>query len=218
MDKTHAAQALRHQAEAIVRNQAALTSRPPETHTLASMQQAMHELLVHQIELEMQNDELCRTQLLLEASRSRYFTLYDMAPVGYCTVSESGLVVEANLAAAALLGLARGKLVGQRISRFIGKEHQDTYYRLRKQLLETGTPQTCELQVTNMADHSCWVQITTSAAQDSVGAPEQHLVLADISESKVMAAAMQASEARYRALVDGSPEATNDRRRQDGAK
>ena len=216
MDKTDAAQALRLQAETIVRDQAAMRSLPPEALTAAGMQHAMHELQVHQIELEMQNDELRRTQLLLEASRSRYFTLYDMAPVGYCTVSESGLVVEANLAAAALLGLARAKLVGQRISRFIAKDHQDTYYRLRKQVLETGSPQTCELQVPKLENHTCWVQITTSAAQDGAGAPEQHLVLADISESKVMAAAMQASEARYRALVDGSPEATSDRKRQDG--
>ncbi|BDT68666.1 hypothetical protein os1_28520 [Comamonadaceae bacterium OS-1] len=217
MDKKNAAQSLRLQAEAIVRDKVALRSRPPETLTLAGMQRAMHELQVHQIELEMQNDELLRTQLLLEASRSRYFELYDMAPVGYCTVSESGLVVEANLAVAALLGIARGPLVGQRISRFIGKDHQDTYYRLRKQLLETGTPQTCELQIVNLSGRHCWVQMTTSAAHDTTGAPEQHLVLADISESKVMAAAMQASEARYRALVDGSPEATTERKRQDEA-
>ncbi|WP_367847131.1 PAS domain-containing protein [Rhodoferax sp. WC2427] len=218
MDKYHAAMALRLQAEAIIRDKVALSNRPPETLTLAGMQRAMHELQVHQIELEMQNDELQRTQLLLETSRSRYFELYDMAPVGYCTVSEGGLVVEANLAVAALLGIARGTLVGQRISRFIGKDYQDTYYRLRKQLLETGTPKTCELQVVSLEGHPCWVQLTISAAHDATGAPEQHLVLADISESKVMAAAMQASEARYRALVDGSPEATTERKRQDGAK
>ncbi|MEO5797250.1 MAG: PAS domain S-box protein [Rhodoferax sp.] len=218
MDKAQAAQSLRLQAEAIVRDQVAMRNSPPETLTLAGMQRAMHELQVHQIELEMQNEELRRTQLLLEVSRANYFELYDMAPVGYCTVSESGLVVEANLAAAALLGLARAKLVGQRISRFIAKEHQDTYYRLRTQLLETGTPQTCELQVTNMEGHTCWVQLTTSAAQDGADKAEQHLVLADISDSKVMFAAMQASEARYRALVDGSPEATSERKRQDGGK
>ena len=218
MDKSHAAQSLRLQAEAIVRDKLSLSHQPPETMTVAGMQRALHELQVHQIELEMQNDELLRTQLLLEAARSRYFELYDLAPVGYCTVSEGGLIVEANLAVAALLGSTRGTLVGQRISRFIGKDHQDTYYRLRKQLLEIGTTQTGELQVVNLEGHACWVQMTTSAAHDAAGAPEQHLVLADISESKVMAAAMQASEARYRALVDGSPEATFARLRQDKAK
>ena len=218
MDKRNAAQALRLQAEAIVRDKVMLASTLPETLTLAGMQRTVHELQVHQIELEMQNDELRRTQLLLEAARSRYFELYDMAPVGYCTVSDGGLVVEANLAAAALLGLVRGALVGQRISRFIGKDYQDTYYRLRKQLLDSGKPQTCELQIVSLEGHTCWVQMTTSAAQDAVGTPEQHLVLADISESKVMAQAMQTSEARYRALVEGSPDAAIDRKRQDGVK
>lgn len=218
MDKSHAAQSLRLQAEAIVRDKLSLSHQPPETMTVAGMQRALHELQVHQIELEMQNDELLRTQLLLEAARTRYFELYDLAPVGYCTVSEGGLIVEANLAVAALLGSTRGTLVGQRISRFIGKDHQDTYYRLRKQLLEIGTTQTCELQVVNLEGHACWVQMTISAAHDAAGAPEQHLVLADISESKVMAAAMHASEARYRALVDGSPETTFARLRQDKAK
>ena len=60
--------------------------------------------------------------------------------------------------------------------------------------------------------------MTTSAAQDATGAPEQHLVLADISDSKVMAAAMQASETRYRALVEGSSDTSLERKRQDGVK
>lgn len=218
MDKRNSELALRLQAEAIVRDKAMLTTTPPQTLTLAGMQRTVHDLHVHEIELEMQNDELRRTQLLLEMARSRYFELYDMAPVGYCTVSEGGLVVEANLAAAALLGLARGALVGQRISRFVGKDHQDTYYRLRKQLLDSGKPQTCELQILNLEGQTCWVQMTTSAAQDAAGAPEQHLVLADISESKVMAAAMQTSEARYRALVEGSTDAPIERKLQQGVK
>jgi PAS domain-containing protein len=99
---------------------------------------ALHELRVHQIELEMQNEELRRTQEELEASRERYFDLYDLAPVGYFTLSEQGLILEANLTAAKLLGVARSALVKQPLSRFILPEDQDIHYLHRKALLETG--------------------------------------------------------------------------------
>ena len=69
----------------------------------------------------MQNEELRKTQAKLEASRARYFDLYDLAPVGYCTVSEKGLILEANLTAATMLGVARGAAVKQPITRFILK-------------------------------------------------------------------------------------------------
>jgi len=68
----------------------------------------IHELRVHQIELEMQNEELRRAQAELDASWARYFDLYDLAPAGYFTLSEEGLILEANLTAATLLGAALG--------------------------------------------------------------------------------------------------------------
>ena len=108
---------------------------------------ALHELRVHQIELEMQNEELRRTQEELEGSRARYFDLYDLAPVGYFTLSEQGLILEANLTGAKLLGVARGALVKQPLSRFVLREDQDIYYLHRKALLETGAPQAWELRM-----------------------------------------------------------------------
>lgn len=216
MDKRNSAQALRLQAEAIARDQTMMSTVPAETLTLAGMQRTVHDLQVHQIELEMQNDELRRVQLMLETARSRYFELYDMAPVGYCTVNDGGQVVEANLAAASLLGLTRGALLGQQISRFIGKDYQDTYHRLRQQLEHSSKPQICELQIVNLEGQSCWVQVTTSAAQNTNGAPEQRLVLVDINESKLMAAAVHNSEARYRSIEEVSAESPVDHKRQDG--
>ena len=83
-----------------------------ETLSPEEDRQLLHELRVHQIELEMQNEELRRTQVELKPRGSRYFDLYDLAPVGYFTLSDQGLILEANLTAAKLFGVAR-EAVGQ---------------------------------------------------------------------------------------------------------
>ena len=83
--------------------------------TLASMtpegiQDVVHELQVHQIELEMQNENLLLAHAQLDATRERYFDLYDLAPVGYLSVSEKGIILESNLTAATLLEVPRREL------------------------------------------------------------------------------------------------------------
>ena len=108
-----AGQALRKRAEALAGERAGEMPEDLEAAPLEAALRALHELRVHQIELEMQNEELRRTQEELEVSRMRYFDLYDLAPVGYFTLNEKGLILEANLTAAKLLGVARGVLVKQ---------------------------------------------------------------------------------------------------------
>jgi len=144
----------------------------------------LHELRVHQIELEMQNEELRRIQLELEVARSRYFDLYDLAPVSYCCVSERGLFLEANLATADLLGVPRSKLAGQMISRFILKEDQDRYYLHRKKLLDTGEPQAFELRFKKEDGTLFWVSIYAALATHSDGTFMFRIVMSDISERK----------------------------------
>ena len=78
--------------------------------------------------MELQNEELQRAQLELQTSRADYSDLYDLAPVGYVTLSEQGLILQANLTAAALLGVPRGQLVQQFLSHFIVPEDANTYY------------------------------------------------------------------------------------------
>ena len=111
---------LRRRAEELWRKQAADRRNPAQPGADIPLEEALnllHELEVHQIELEMQNEELRRVQEELATSRARYFDLYDLAPVGYLTLSEEGLILEANLTAANLLGLERSELVKRPLSR-----------------------------------------------------------------------------------------------------
>ena len=77
----------------------------------------LHELLVHKVELEMQNEELRRAYNALEEARDRYIDLYEFAPVGYITINREGLISEINLTGSALLGVDRTKLINRRFSK-----------------------------------------------------------------------------------------------------
>ncbi len=194
--------ALRWQAEQLAGEMDSPLSENIQTPSPDAIRHMLHDLHVHQIELEMQNDELRRTQAELEQERSRYFDLYDLAPVGYCTISESGLIQQTNLTAATLLGMSRQALIAQPISRFIDKADQDIYYLCHQQLIATGRPQTCELRLVENDGTQCWVNLATTYALDDSHAPVLRMALTEITESKIMAAAMQESESRYRTLSE----------------
>jgi two-component system cell cycle sensor histidine kinase/response regulator CckA len=132
---------LRQRAEDFLnQNPAAIKRTPP-----ADIQKLVEELRVHQVELEMQNEELRQAQIELSDARDRYANLYDFAPVGYFTINEKGLILEANFTGAKMLGLERGRLIGRPFSRFITKDAQDNFYLYRKKIFETGIRQTFEL-------------------------------------------------------------------------
>jgi PAS domain S-box-containing protein len=172
---------LRQRAE----NQAAPLPEGGEGLSPAATRLMFHELRVHQIELEMQNAELRRAHAELDAVRARYFDLYDLAPVGYVTVSEAGLILEANLAADALLGVVRSARAGKPVfSGFILKEDQGNYYLFRKCLFETGQPQTCELRMVKKDGAVFWVHLAATVTQDAGGSPACRIVLSDITGRK----------------------------------
>jgi len=137
-----AADELRRKAEECLDRLSAAASPVPE-----DVAAVLHELRVHEIELEMQNEELRRAQLELDAQREKYFELFDLAPVGYLTVSDKSIVGDANFTAARLLGVERRQLVEKPFTAFIFAPDQDVYYRHQRMLEQTGTPQTCELRL-----------------------------------------------------------------------
>ena len=195
-----AGQALRKRAEALAAERAGGMPDNLPAPPLDVALRGLHELQVHQIELEMQNDELRRTQEELEVSRARYFDLYDLAPVGYVTLSEKGLIVEANLTAAKLFGVARSALVKQPLSRFILPQDQDTYYLHRKALLETGAPQAWECRLLKKDAGQFWAQVEATTAPGVDGAPVCRAVVSDITERKLEAEKRAKVETQYRQL------------------
>ena len=191
---------LRSRAEKIALEKAARLPEQLKALSPEEIRQMIHELLVHQIELEMQNEELRRTQEELDAARVRYFDLYNLAPVGYCILSLQGLILETNLTAATLLGSARGKLVKQPISRFILKEDQNNYYLHRKQLFNTGKQQSFELRMVKADGTAFWGHLEATVAQDEKGEPVCHIVLTDITGLKRSEAEKDKLESQNRQL------------------
>ncbi|WP_094228694.1 response regulator [Methanolobus psychrotolerans] len=177
---------LRRQAEEIARKKADMLPENPEGQLPEETRQVLHELRVHQIELEMQNEELRRVQLELDTTRARYFDLYDLAPVGYCTISEKSMILEANITAATLLGVARGALIRQPITRLIFKNDQDIYYVHRKQLFETGEPQVCELRMVKPDGATFWALLEATVAHEADGALVCRVVMSDITKLKTL--------------------------------
>ena len=172
---------LRKQAEERLR---AKRSDPGRSRSGHERERLLHELQVHQIELESQNAELRRVQEELEVSRTRYFELYDLAPVGYLTLGDKGVIRETNLTAAALLGVAKDALIDQMLTSFIIPEDQDTFYLHNQRLAETGKPQVCELQMLRKDGTAFWARLEAASGPDTSRTTACRLVLVDITVRK----------------------------------
>ncbi len=113
--------------------------------SLEDAKRLIHELHIHQIELELQNEELRVTQLALETSRGKYSDLYEFSPVGLLTLDTHERIQDANLTFVTLLGVDREKLIKSHLSDFIDSSTQDTYHFFYQALLSTQQPQQCEI-------------------------------------------------------------------------
>jgi PAS domain-containing protein len=112
---------LRQQAEEILRNQ----SEDLNNLSLRDAQNLLHELQVHQIELEMQNDELRKANEQFSILHKKYAELYDFAPSGYCTLDQNGQILEANLTLAEQLGVERSYLINTLFYHYLVKKDRD---------------------------------------------------------------------------------------------
>jgi PAS domain S-box-containing protein len=192
---SQAGQSLRRRAEDhLLAKQKALNYQVPpileqDLQSPQAMQNILHQLQVHQIELEMQNEELRRTQLDLVNARVRYFDLYNLAPVGHCTMTIEGNILESNLMTATLFGREPGTFANESITQFIVSEDQDIFYHYRTQLIESGESQTCELRMIAAASTTpFWASLTSVYENDLDTAPLLRVVITNITERKEAAA------------------------------
>ena len=160
--------------------------------TSVDVNNLVEDLHIHQIELELQNEELRQAQLELEASRDSYSDLYDFAPVGYVTISDKGLLLQANLSCAAMLGVERSSLIGKPFSRFITKDDQDVFYLHRKKLFETKAKQICELKLARKDSTQFHAQLESIVLEDTKGDIAQtRTTITDINERKLAEEALR---------------------------
>jgi PAS domain S-box-containing protein len=171
--------------------------------SLEDANRLLHELQVHQIELEMQNEELHRIQKEYEESRNRYSDLYDFAPVGYFTIDKNGIICEANLTGANLLGIERGLLIGKPLSRFIVSEDQDSLYLHRKQIFKTKERQICEIRMVKKDGTQFYAQLESMIIQNRDGNFSQcRTIISDITKRKLAEKALEKAQADLKVQVN----------------
>ncbi|QDL36868.1 PAS domain S-box protein [Rhodoferax sediminis] len=174
----------------------------------ASTQDAlMHELQVHQIELEMQNEELRRTQLALEESRDRYLDLYEFAPVGYLTLNDAGVITQSNLTAASLLGLDRRQLLQRRFDRLVVPEHRDLMHRTFARLLRHVEEATFNLLLKPHVEGPAHFRVNGKRVMTEDKTLTVRLTLTNIDELTQVSEALSLSEARLRGIFDSATDA-----------
>ena len=186
------AEALRARAESRLKQKGRSDTNDPGT--AAETQRLVHELQVHQIELEMQNEALQKARAEAEAGLKRYSDLYDFAPVGYLTLDSDGAIQKANLTAARLLGVERSRLVGARFGVFVALECRPTFNALLEQVIRSQAQQICDVAISCEDGTSRWVHVEAVASDDGHFA----VVFSDVTERKRIEKIQQEGEERLR--------------------
>lgn len=167
--------------------------------TLArSVDELVHELRVHQVELEMQNEALRQAQVALEESRDKYVDIYDFAPVGYFTLDHLGMIAECNLTGVAMLGKARKDMLHSRFAGFVAFEDRDAWEQFFLRIFRETEKQACELRLehgdgTFFDAHLDCLPVAAGGAASAL-----RIALFDISRRTRATAELRMSEERLR--------------------
>lgn len=137
--------------------------RKNETLNNQNIYELARDLHLYQIELELQNEDLLKAQCELEESRDKYVDLYELAPVGYFTLNENGLIVEVNNTGADLLGVEKYSLINRSFSRYIAPNYQDIFYHHRLSAFKEMVTKSCEIKLLRRGGSLFYVQLESKA-------------------------------------------------------
>jgi PAS domain S-box-containing protein len=195
---------LRKTAEEILKNKKIISA----DFENRSLQELMHEIQVHQIELEMQNDELKRNQAELEISRNMYSDLYDFAPIGYFTLNVNGIIIKTNLAGANLIGKEKSKITNQPFTKFIEPHYHSTFYKHLNTVLYNRKKERCEIKMIRENGEEVYVHMESLSNDKSNDDKHKYIQTAtiDITERKRYEAEIKKSQERYKAVIQDQTE------------
>lgn len=145
----------------------------------------LHELEVHQIELELQNAELQKARDEMEVALEKYTDLYDFAPVGYFSLDEAGVILEANLTGAALLGIERSRLMNRRLPLFMSPAYRKNFLAFLGKMFSGSVAQSCEVLVLKEGGAAFWAGFRATPAVSLAGTRKWcRVAVSDIDEQK----------------------------------
>lgn len=195
-DRIEMRQLLRTDAEKM------LSSLSPSAATALPAEVLLHELLVHKVELEVQNEELRRANISMEEARDRYMDLYEFSPAGYITIDRKGLISEINLTGASLLGAERTKLLKRRFAKHVAAADKDRWHRLFMNIMESTDTEKHEfdLEIARAGAPAFPARIDCLRVVLKAGAPVLRLSLLDLSKIR-----QDETQTRLAAIAFGAP-------------
>ncbi|WP_397384269.1 PAS domain-containing protein, partial [Prosthecobacter sp.] len=190
---------LRRRAENRLREMPAKTKRATNA---ADAQRALQELQIHQIELELQNEELKLTKSEVDAGLEKYTDLYDFAPVGYFTLSSDGSIQQVNLTGTSMVGVQRSRLLGQRFGALLEPRDRRAFNAFLTQVFVQDEKQSGDFELLRQDQPPLIVNI---AAKRQINEKECHAVVMDITDRKKVEDILRRNEALFSALLNQAP-------------